>query len=154
MPRLISGASTGLVPSCSARGMASSSSFSTANANFSMYTAFGDTDSNNLGLLTSSGYCEIPQGFSGKYQFTFFTNGISTADYNTAWVYYYDCHANSYEIMILDYSSNDYSNYTCGGTHILDMKHGDRMYFGYDSRYGTPLSTNYYSRMSMQFLKH
>ena len=152
MPRLISGASTGVVPSCAARGMASRTNVSAASSVFDSFTGWTVTDSNRLGLLTTGGYCLIPQGFGGRYQLTFFTNGLTTQNYNTAFVYYYN--GSSYSLVIGDYAFNDYSNYTCGGTHILDMKHGDRMYFGYDSRYGTPLSTNYYSRMSMQFLKH
>lgn len=152
MPRLISGASTGVVPSCAARGMASRTAVTAANSYFDSFTGWTVTDSNRLGLLTTGGYCLIPQGFDGRYQLTFFTNGLTSTNYNTAWVYYYN--GSSYSLIIGDYAFNDYSNYTCGGTHLLDMKVGDRMYFGIDNRYGVPSSTAYYSRMSMQFLGH
>jgi hypothetical protein len=152
MPRLISGASTGLVPSCAARGMASRTTVSAASSVFDSFTGWTTTDSNRLGILTTGGYCLIPQGFGGRYQLTFFTNGLTTQNYNTAFVYYYN--GSSYSLIIGDYAFNDYSNYTCGGTHILDMKVDDRVYFGIDNRYGVPASSNHYSRMSMQFLGH
>lgn len=152
MPRLISGASTGVVPSCAARGMASRANVSAVASFFDSFTGWTITDSNSLGLLTTGGYCLIPQGFGGRYQVTFFTNGVTSTNYNTAWIYYYD--GSSYDLIIGDYAANDYSNYTCGGTHVLDMKPNDRVYFGIDNRYGIPTSADYYSRMSMQFLGH
>ena len=152
MPRLISGASTGVVPSCAARGMASKTTVTAASSVFDSFTGWTTTDSNRLGILTTGGYCLIPQGFGGRYEFTFFTNGITSDNYNTAFVYYYN--GSSYSLIIGDYAFNDYSNYTCGGTHTLDMKVNDRVYFGIDNRYGTTASTAHYSRMSMQFLGH
>ena len=40
MPRLISGASTGVVPSCAARGMASKTAVTAANSYFDSFTGF------------------------------------------------------------------------------------------------------------------
>ena len=152
MPKLVSGASTGVFPSCAARGMASKTSLSAATSWFDYFTGWTTTDVNNLGLLTSGGYCEVPAGFGGLYQVTFFINGITSNDYNTAAMYSYD--GSSYELLFGDYAFNDYSNYTCGGTVIVNMKAGDRLYCGYDDRYGTPSSSDSYSRMSMHFINH
>lgn len=152
MPKLISGASTGVFPSCAARGMASRTSLTAAASYFDYFTGWTTTDVSNLGLLTSGGYCEVPAGFGGLYQVSFFTNGLTGTDYNTAMMYSYD--GSSYKLLFVDYGANDYSNYTCGGTVVINMKAGDRLYCGIDDRYGVPSSADYYSRMSMHFISH
>ena len=157
MPRLISGATacSGLseaTPSCQARGMASSTSLTAANTNFDYFTSWTTTDFNHRALLNSGGYCEIPSGFGGKYFLTFITNGVTTTDYNTAWIFHYD--GSTYTQLQRDYAANEYTNYTCGGAYIFHFDVGDKLYFGFDDRYGTPASTAHYSRMSMRFLEH
>jgi hypothetical protein len=157
MPRLVSGATacSGLskvTPSCQARGRASSTSLTAAASEFDYFTGWTTTDFNHGALLNSGGYCEIPSGFGGKYFMTFQTNSTTTTNYNTAWIYHYD--GSTYTQIQRDYAYNDYSNYTVGGPYIFHFDAGDRLYFGFDDRYGVPSGSDHYSRMSMRFLEN
>jgi hypothetical protein len=83
---------------------------------------------------------------------TFQTNSTTTTNYNTAWIYHYD--GSTYTQIQRDYAYNDYSNYTVGGPYIFHFDAGDRLYFGFDDRYGIPSGSDHYSRMSMRFLEN
>ena len=141
-----------VIPSFQARGNAGSTSLTAADTNFDYVSSWTTTDFNTSGLLDAGGYAEIPSGLSGLYQIHYSNNEGASVNYGSAWLFWYDTSAGTYTQIQRDYSANDYSGYTTGGTLILELDVGDRIYAGYDDRYKVPGSSAYYSRFNMYLI--
>jgi hypothetical protein len=141
-----------VIPSFQVRGRAGSTSLTAAETNFDYITSWTTTDFDTGGLLNAGGYAEIPAGKAGLYQVYYSTSSSGSANYKTAWLFWYDTSTSTYNHLCRDYSANDYDGYTTGGNFILELDVGDRIYAGYDDRYSVPSSSNFYSRFSMYLI--
>ena len=141
-----------VIPSFQVRGMAGSTSLTAADANFDYITSWTTTDLNTGGILNAGGYAEIPSGGAGLYQIYFSVGNGTSANYGTAWLFWYDTSAGTYSQLCRDYSLSDYDGYTTGGNFILELDVGDRIYAGYDDRYKVPSANHVYSRFHMYLI--
>lgn len=141
-----------VIPSFQVRGRAGSTSLTAAETNFDYITSWTTTDFDTGGLLNAGGYAEIPSGKDGLYQVYYSTSSGSSANYESAWLFWYDTSTSTYIHLCRDYSANDYNGYTTGANFILELDVGDRIYAGYDDRYSAPTSADYYSRFSMYLI--
>ena len=141
-----------VIPSFQVRGRAGSTSLTAAETNFDYITSWTTTDFDTGGLLNAGGYAEIPSGKDGLYQVYYSVGGTTATDYGSAWLFLYDTSASTYTQLSRDYSNNDYSGYTTGGNFILELDVGDRIYAGYDDRYGVPSGTDSYTRFHMYLI--
>ena len=141
-----------VIPSFQVRGRAVSTSLTAADTNFDYITSWTTTDFDTGGLLNAGGYAEIPTGKAGLYQVYYSVGAVTGINYSTAWLFWYDTSASTYTQFCRDYSANDYDGYTIGGNFILELDVGDRIYTGYDDRYGVPASSDVYSRFSMYLI--
>lgn len=129
---------TGL-PAFNVRGNSGATSLTAANANFDYVSTWSTTDVNQGSLLNAGGYAEVPSGWDGLYLVHWHVGWVQpNASYSSAWLVKYDASANSYSDMLINYSLNDYEGYSTGGSVIVNLSAGDRMYAGYDDRYGAP----------------
>lgn len=148
-------ASNGLVthpqrPIFSARGVATSTSLTGAHANFDYVTSWTTTDIDVGNLLQSGGYAEVPTGFAGIYQITWVSNATTTTNFNSAIIFHYD--GSSYTTLAWHYAYNDYNGYSTGTTLFYDLDVGDRIYVGFDDRYGAPSASQNQHNFSMMFV--
>ena len=141
-----------VIPSFQVRGRAGSTSLTAAETNFDYITSWTTTDFDTGGLLNAGGYAEIPSGKDGLYQVYYSVGATTAINYSTAWLFWYDTSASTYTQLCRDYSANDYDGYTMGGNFILELDVGDRIYAGYDDRYGVPSANDTYSRFSMYLI--
>lgn len=143
-----------VIPSFQVRGRAGSTSLTAAETNFDYITSWTTTDFDTGGLLNAGGYAEIPSGKNGLYQvyYSVGNTSASTNNYGTGWLFWYDTSASTYTHLCRDYSANDYGGYTTGGNFILELDVGDRIYAGYDDRYGVPSASGHYSRFHMYLI--
>jgi hypothetical protein len=130
-------------------GRADHASLTAANSTFDYITTWTSTRLNQGSLLNSGGYAEIPAGQAGLYNISFFIHGINSNDYTSAILYLYDASASAYVNLLNAYAFNDYSNYTTGGNLIYDLSVGDKLYAGFDDRYGVPSGESYRNTFSM-----
>jgi len=137
-------------PVLSVRGMAGSTSLTAADTNFDYVTSWTTTDVDVGGLLNAGGYAQVPTGFGGTYQVTWIVNGITSSTFNSSVAFSYN--GSSYTMLWEHFASNDYTNYTVGTTLFLTLNDGDRVYAGYDDRYGVPSSLDRDCNFSMMFV--
>ena len=143
---------TGL-PAFNVRGNSGATSLTAANANFDYVSTWSTTDVNQGSLLNAGGYAEVPSGWDGLYLVHWHVGWVQpNGSYNSAWLVKYDASANSYSDMIINYSSNDYEGYSTGGSVIVNLSAGDRMYAGYDDRYGAPNNSGTEHIFHMHFI--
>lgn len=136
-------------PAFTVVGRADHASLTAAHANFDYITDWNTTRLNQGSLLNSGGYAEIPTGQAGLYNISWFVHGINSSDYTSAILHLYDASASAYVTLLNAYAFNDYSNYTTGGNFIYDLSVGDKLYAGFDDRYGVPSTTSYRNIFSM-----
>lgn len=136
-------------PAFTVVGLSTSTSLTAANTYFDYITGWTTTRVNQGSLLNAGGYAEIPSGQAGLYDVSWFVHGITSTTYSSALLYLYDASASAYVILMSSFAANDYSNYTCGSRLILDLAVGDKIYAGFDDRYGTPSSESYRNIFSM-----
>jgi hypothetical protein len=137
-------------PIFSARGCATSTSLTAANTNFDYITSWTTTDIDVGSLLNAGGYAEIPTGFGGIYQITWVTASTTTTNYNSAIMYHYD--GSTYTNLIYHFAFNDYSQYSTGTTLFYQCDEGDKIYVGFDDRYGIPDTSNLKHNFSMMYI--
>ena len=136
-------------PAFNVVGLQTSTSLTAANTNFNYITSWNTTRLNQGSLLNAGGYAEIPTGQAGLYNISWFVHGINSTTYTSAILYLYDASASAYVAVLNAFAYNDYSNYTTGSNLIYDLDVGDKLYAGFDSRYGVPSTTSYRNIFSM-----
>ena len=143
---------TGL-PAFNVRGNGGATSLTAANTNFDYVSTWSATDVNQGSLLNAGGYAEVPSGWDGLYLVHWHVGWVQpNGSYDSSWLFKYDASANSYTTMFLNYSSNDYEGYSTGGSVIVNLSAGDRMYAGYDDRYGVPNNSSTEHVFHMHFI--
>ena len=125
-------------PAFGARGYGTNNTLPAASSNFLYIDSWTVTDFNQGGLLTSGGYAEVPTGWAGIYNISFRIGWISSANYTSALVFWYDASSSTYTNVMENYSLNDYQGYVTGGSIVLNLGEGDRIYAGFHASYGTP----------------
>jgi len=148
-------ASNGLVthpkrPIFSARGVATSTSLTAADTNFDYVTSWTSTDVDVGNLLNAGGYAQVPTGFGGIYQITFVINDVTSTNYNSAQIYFYD--GSTYTLLMTHFGANDYDKYSTGTTLFYPLSEGDILYAGFDDRYGVPATSDAKCNFSMMFV--
>ena len=138
-------------PAFGVRGTASRTSLTAAASYFDYVTSWTTTDFDQ-GNLLDSGYAEVPTGYSGIYQISFHVGWVSSVNYTSAYLYWYDLSATTYKKIYGDYSANDYNGYSTGRTVLLDLDVGDKIYAGFDDRYGLPDTSDNETSFSMMYI--